>query len=80
MADAGNQHGSSVQGKPIFILKQSDVELKSGLLGDQEYIPFAPGELSKAFIPILEGINAIAGIPTELFPWQSSEQKWAAQA
>jgi hypothetical protein len=66
---------ASAYSKPIFILKQSDVEFKSGLLGDQEYIPFAPGELSKAFIPILEGINAIVGCSTELFPWQFSEHR-----
>jgi hypothetical protein len=59
--------------KPIFVLKQTDVDFKAGLLGDQEYIPFAPGELSKAFIPILEGINAIVGRPNQLFPWQSDQ-------
>ncbi|HEY4233044.1 MAG TPA: hypothetical protein VGM76_06445 [Lacipirellulaceae bacterium] len=61
--------------KPVFVLTQSDVEFKPGLLGDQEYIPFAPGELSMSFIPILEGVNAIAGVASELFPWQLTEPK-----
>jgi hypothetical protein len=63
---------AAANSKPVFILKQADAELTPGLLGDQEYIPFAPGEFAKTFIPILEGINATSGRHPELFPWQSS--------
>lgn len=47
--------------KYLFILKQSDVVLKEGILGDHEYVPFSKDQISKTFIPILEGINEIRG-------------------
>ncbi len=55
--------------KPVFILKHLKVDMKTGILGDQEYIPFETGAISKAFIPILEGINEIAGKSTAIYPW-----------
>jgi hypothetical protein len=45
--------------KPIFILKQEDASLKSGILGDYEYIQFPVDQISKAFIPILEGLQEL---------------------
>lgn len=47
--------------KPLFILKREDVDLKAGMLGDHEFIPFETGCFSKTFIPILEGIGEICG-------------------
>jgi hypothetical protein len=47
--------------KPLFILKQEDVKLKAGILGDIEYIPFPKGQISKTFIPILEGLMELRG-------------------
>lgn len=55
--------------KPVFILKHSAVDLKTGILGDHEYIQFETGAISKTFIPILEGINEISGKATALYPW-----------
>jgi hypothetical protein len=48
--------------KDVFILKQEDVKLKEGILGDHEYIAFPKGQFSKTFIPILEGLNELRGI------------------
>ena len=48
-------------GKELFILKQANVTFKSGILGDHEYIPFPAGQLSKAFVPILQGLNGLFG-------------------
>ncbi len=45
--------------KPLFILKEESAQLKAGLLGDYEYIPFPRGQISKTFIPILEGLGEI---------------------
>ena len=45
--------------KPIFILRQKETPLKLGLLGDHEYIQFPKGQISKTFIPILEGIQEL---------------------
>ena len=47
--------------KHVFVLKESGVDLKEGILGDHEYIPFPNGQLPKTFIPILEGLNEITG-------------------
>lgn len=47
--------------KHVFILKEASVQLKTGILGDHEYIPFPKDQLSKAFIPILEGLNELSG-------------------
>ncbi|MEX1028330.1 MAG: hypothetical protein WD049_10070 [Candidatus Paceibacterota bacterium] len=54
-------------GKPAFILKESDVKLKEGILGDHEYIAFPKGQLSKSFIPVLEGLNDLQGIDSSQF-------------
>lgn len=43
--------------KPLFLLKQNDFDYKPGLLGDREYIAFAPEFIEAAFIPILEGLR-----------------------
>lgn len=48
--------------KHVFILKEASVDLKTGILGDHEYIPFPKDQLSKAFIPILEGLDDIGGV------------------
>jgi hypothetical protein len=48
--------------KPLFILKQDDVTFKEGLLGDYEYIPFPPGQITSTFIPMLEGLAEIRGL------------------
>ncbi len=53
---------SKVLGKDLFILKQADVDFVPGILGDHEYIPFPEKELSKTFIPILEGLAVISGV------------------
>ena len=53
--------------KHVFVLKQSDVSLKEGILGDHEYIPFPEGQLSKAFIPILEGMAAVHESPVVIY-------------
>lgn len=47
--------------KSIFILKSTDADLKSGILGDHEYIAFPPKQLSRSFIPILEGLAELRG-------------------
>jgi hypothetical protein len=65
---------AAARSKPLFILKQNGVALKEGLLGDHEYIPFASGELSRTFIPILEGINELCGRQSSMFPWASDKQ------
>ena len=56
--------------KPLFILKRLGVTLKEGILGDQEFIAFPEGHLSKAFIPILEGLSELRGleVPVEPYP------------
>lgn len=64
--------------KPVFILKQSGVSIKEGLLGDQEYISFEDTEISRTFIPILEGINAISGRELEVCPWGASNEAHGA--
>ena len=48
--------------KPVFILKQTDVSLKEGILGDLEFIPFPKGEISRTFIPVLEGLAQLRGV------------------
>ncbi len=52
---------ASVLKKHIFVLKEATVELKPGILGDLEYIPFPKDQFTKAFIPILEGLNELRG-------------------
>jgi len=58
--------------KFIFILKEADVSLKEGILGDHEYIPFPKDQLSKTFIPILEGLNELCGRAVNLGSWTES--------
>jgi hypothetical protein len=53
--------------KPVFILKQLDDDLKEAILGDHEYISFPKGQLSKTFIPILEGLNELRGFESGYF-------------
>ena len=53
--------------KSVFILKQDDIELKNGILGDHEFIPFPKDQISKCFIPILEGLNEIQGLTANEF-------------
>jgi hypothetical protein len=48
--------------KPLFILKQDNANLKEGLLGDYAYIPFPQGQITRTFIPMLEGLAEIRGI------------------
>lgn len=48
--------------KDVFILKESGVTLKQGILGDHEHIPFDKGHIPTTFIPILEGLNELRGI------------------
>jgi hypothetical protein len=48
--------------KPLFVLKQEGTAFKEGLLGDMEYIPFPLGEISRTFIPILEGLAQLRGM------------------
>jgi hypothetical protein len=50
--------------KELFILKEADVDVKTGILGDLEYISFPKKQISKTFIPILEGLNALQGLET----------------
>ncbi len=45
--------------KPLFILKEDSAEWKAGLLSDFERIPFPSGQISKTFVPILEGLAEI---------------------
>lgn len=47
--------------KPLFLLVEEGAQLKEGLLGDYERIPFPRGRISKAFIPILEGLGELHG-------------------
>ena len=58
--------------KYVFILKEADVTLKEGILGDHEYIPFPKDQLSKTFIPILEGLNELCGRTANLCSWGES--------
>ena len=53
--------------KHIFIMKEAGVRLKPGILGDHEYIQFPRGQLSKAFIPVLEGLAEIIGRPASFY-------------
>lgn len=61
--------------KPVFILKHSSVDLKTGILGDHEYIPIGDETVRMSFIPILEGIVEISSHSATLFPWQDDEWK-----
>jgi hypothetical protein len=54
---------AKIIGKPLFVLRQDDVDFKAGLLGDMEYIPFPSNHISETFIPILEGLNEISDFP-----------------
>lgn len=49
----------SLVAKPIFLLIERGVEFKPGILGDQEYILFEPGQITGAFTPILEGLREL---------------------
>lgn len=55
--------------KDIFILKEADVDVKTGILGDLEYISFPKNQISKTFIPILEGLNALQGLEISMAPY-----------
>jgi hypothetical protein len=46
-----------IKGKPLFILKETSVNFKSGLFADMEYIPFNTSHVEASFIPILEGLR-----------------------
>lgn len=61
--------------KPLFILKHNQADLKTGILGDHEYISIGDGSVAKAFIPILEGINQISNRPVAMYPWLDDEWK-----
>lgn len=50
-------------GKSPFLIVDTNVNYKPGMLGDNEYIPFQPGFISESFVKILQGVNAIRGIP-----------------
>lgn len=50
---------AKVTKKPVFLLKRDDVEFKSGMLGDLEFIPFPCGHVSETFVHILQGVRAI---------------------
>jgi hypothetical protein len=51
---------SSVSGKPLIILKESKADFKPALLSDHEFIPFSGKRVEQAFIPLLEGLKALA--------------------
>jgi len=55
---------AKIQGKPLFLLKETSAEFKSGILADHEYIPFENGRVESCFVPILEGMREI-GYATE---------------
>lgn len=46
-----------IKGKPLFILKETSVDFKPGILTDKEYIPFTLPHIDACFIPILEGLR-----------------------
>jgi len=51
--------GADFLKKPVFLLVQEDTEFKPGILGDLEFIRFAPDQIEQAFLPLIEGLREI---------------------
>jgi hypothetical protein len=51
--------GATFLDKPLIILKEEEVEFKSGIHSDLEYIQFKQGFISSTFIPILQGLQEL---------------------
>ena len=48
-----------IKGKPLFILKETSVDFKPGMLKDMEHIPFTLPHIDTCFIPVLEGLREL---------------------
>jgi hypothetical protein len=51
--------GAIFTGKPLVLLIEEGVTFKPGILGDLEYVRFASGQISMAFVPLLEGLQEL---------------------
>jgi hypothetical protein len=51
--------GAIFTGKPLILLIEEGVTFKPGILGDLEYFRFASGQISTAFVPLLEGLQEL---------------------
>lgn len=47
------------QDKPLFVLRDTRVQMKPAILGDLEYISFTAPSVETCFIPILEGMREL---------------------
>jgi hypothetical protein len=51
--------GAAFTDKPLILIIEEGVSFKPGLHGDLEYIRFAAGQVSMAFVPLLEGLQEL---------------------
>lgn len=51
--------GAAFTDKPLILLIEEGVDFKPGVLGDLEYIRFLEGQISVAFVPLLEGLQEL---------------------
>jgi len=51
--------GAAFTDKPLILMIEEGVTLKPGVLGDLEYIRFSEGQISMAFVPLLEGLQEL---------------------
>ena len=51
--------GAAFTNKPLILLIEEGVAFKPGVLGDLECIRFSEGQISAAFVPLLEGLQEL---------------------